>query len=56
MILGPMESRPTSDGELEADDSEEDLIPASRLVPKVQKDDQTWHKLDRGAWMDTPVV
>jgi len=46
--LGPVVSWPTSDGELEADDSDEDLVPASRLVPKVQQDDQMQHKLDRG--------
>ena len=54
--LGPVDAQPTSDGESEADNSDEDLVPASRLVPKVQKDDQTRHKLDRGAWMDTPAV
>jgi len=54
--LGPVDSQPTSDGESEADDSDEELVPASRLVPKVQKDDQKWHQLDRGAWADTPAV
>jgi len=54
--LGPVEAPPASEGESEADDSDEELVPASRLVPKVQKDDQKQHALDRGAWADTPAV
>src|SRR5467141_1352490 len=56
VTLGPVDSRPASDGESEADELDEELMPASHLVPKVQQDDQTRHKLDRGAWADTPVV
>ena len=54
--MGPVEAPPASEGESEADDSDEELVPASRLVPKVQKDDQKRHTLDRGAWADTPAV
>src|SRR5882672_353659 len=56
MTLGPIDSRPASDGESEADELDEELVPSSRLIPKVQQDDQTWHKLDRGAWEETPAV
>jgi len=54
--LGPVYFRPASDGKSEADESDEELMPASRLFPKVQQDDQMRHKLDRGAWEETPAV
>ena len=54
--LGPVDSRPASDGELEANESDEELMPASCLIPKVQQDDQMQHKLDRRDWVETLVV
>src|SRR5882672_3711818 len=54
--VGPVDVQPASDGEAEADDWDEELVPASRRVPKAQKDDQKRYALDRGAWADSPVA
>jgi len=40
-----------SDGELEVDGSDEELLSLGRVVPKVQQLDQVQHTLNKGPWV-----